>query len=95
MAAAAGAGMFGGRLFGGDTAQAAAMRLGFTERARVYDEKDHVAPGYAKQVLVRWGDPVVKGAPARCRLNRGNSPSRWSGTPPTIVTLRTCGCVEP
>jgi hypothetical protein len=64
MAAAAGAGMFGGRLFGGATAQAASMRLGFSELARVYDETDHVAPGYAKQVLIRWGDPVVKGAPA-------------------------------
>ncbi len=59
MAAAAGAGMFGGA-----TAEAAAMRLGFAELARVYDEKDHVAPGYAKQVLIRWGDPVAKGAPA-------------------------------
>ncbi len=64
ISAAAGAGMFGGRLFGGATAEAAAMRLGFTELARVYDDKDHVAPGYAKQVLIRWGDPVAKGAPA-------------------------------
>jgi secreted PhoX family phosphatase len=64
MAAATGAGMFGGRLFGGAAAQAASMRLGFAERARAYDEKDHLAPGYAKQVLIRWGDPVVKGAPA-------------------------------
>jgi len=64
MAAAAGTGMFGGRLFGGATAEAASMRLGFTELARVYDEKDHVAPGYAKQVLIRWSDPVAKGAPA-------------------------------
>src|SRR5215813_5970051 len=64
MVAAGGVGMFGGRLFGGAGAQAAAMRLGFTELTRVYDEKDHVAPGYAKQVLIRWGDPVVKGAPA-------------------------------
>src|SRR5262249_50068221 len=64
LAAAVGTGMFGGRLFGGASPQAEAMRLGFTELARVYDEKDHVAPGYAKQVLIRWGDPVVKGAPA-------------------------------
>jgi secreted PhoX family phosphatase len=63
-AAAAGAGMFGGRLFGGAPAQAAAAGLGFTELARVYDEQDHAAPGYAKQVLIRWGDPLVKGAPA-------------------------------
>src|SRR5262245_12461263 len=64
MGVAAGAGMFGGRLFGGAGAQADAIRLGFTELTRVYDEKDHVAPGYGKQVLIRWGDPVVKGAPA-------------------------------
>jgi secreted PhoX family phosphatase len=64
MAAATGAGMFGGRLFGGAAAQAASMRLGFTELARVYDEKDHVPLGYAKQVLIRWGDPVAKRAPA-------------------------------
>jgi hypothetical protein len=46
--------MFGCRLFGGATAEAASGRLGFTELARVYDEKDHVAPGYAKQVPIRW-----------------------------------------
>ena len=38
--------------------------LTFTELKRVYDETDHVAGGYDKAVLIRWGDPVVKGAPA-------------------------------
>jgi secreted PhoX family phosphatase len=38
--------------------------LTFTELKRVYDESDHVATGYDKAVLIRWGDPVVKGAPS-------------------------------
>ncbi|MGE0117052.1 MAG: PhoX family phosphatase [Dongiaceae bacterium] len=63
MAATAGAGMFGGRLFGGGAAQAAPAGLAFKELARVYDDTDHVAPGYSKQVLIRWGDPLLKGAP--------------------------------
>jgi secreted PhoX family phosphatase len=65
MAATAAAGALGGPLFGGSGRAAAAQRgLTFTELKRIYDEKDHVAPGYSKQVLVRWGDPLVKGAPA-------------------------------
>jgi hypothetical protein len=65
MAAIAAAGALGGPLFGAGGRAAAAQRgLTFTELRRIYDEKDHVAPGYSKQVLVRWGDPLVKGAPA-------------------------------
>jgi hypothetical protein len=65
MAATAAAGALGGPLFGeGGRAAAAQRGLTFTELKRIYDEKDHVAPGYSKQVLVRWGDPLVKGAPA-------------------------------
>src|SRR5262245_5107508 len=64
MSAAAGLGMFGGRLFGAGTAEAAmAPALTFGELARVYDDKDHVASGYAKQVLLRWGDPIHADAP--------------------------------
>jgi secreted PhoX family phosphatase len=37
--------------------------LGFTELAHGLDGNHHVAPGYAAQVLIRRGDPVVKGAP--------------------------------
>jgi secreted PhoX family phosphatase len=64
MSAAAGLGMFGGRMFGAGTAAAASPALTFSELSRVYDEKDHVAPGYTKQVLLRWGDPIMAGAGA-------------------------------
>jgi secreted PhoX family phosphatase len=64
MSAAAGLGIFGGRLFGAGTADAAmAPALTFGELARVYDDKDHVASGYTKQVLLRWGDPIHADAP--------------------------------
>jgi len=43
--------------------QAAAMgTLGFTELNKVYDQTHHVAPGYNADILIRWGDPLVKGA---------------------------------
>ena len=64
MTAAAAAGGLGSRLFSGEAKAAAETSLTFTELTRIYDEKDHVAPGYAKQVLVRWGDPIVKGGAA-------------------------------
>ncbi|HVI87857.1 MAG TPA: PhoX family phosphatase [Dongiaceae bacterium] len=38
--------------------------LGFTELTKIYDQTHHVAPGYRAEVLVRWGDPIVKGAAA-------------------------------
>jgi uncharacterized protein len=36
----------------------------FREIAAGSDETHHVADGYDADVLIRWGDPVVKGAPA-------------------------------
>ena len=49
-------------LLAADKARAAAA--GFAEAVAGVDERDHVAPGYVADVLIRWGDPVVKGAPA-------------------------------
>jgi hypothetical protein len=36
----------------------------FTEIQHGIDETHHVAPGYHADILIRWGDPVEKGAPA-------------------------------
>ena len=38
--------------------------LTFKELAHSLDGTQHVAEGYDMQVLIRWGDPVVAGAPA-------------------------------
>lgn len=38
--------------------------LGFTELAKTNDQNHHVTPGYESRVLVRWGDPIMAGAPS-------------------------------
>jgi secreted PhoX family phosphatase len=38
--------------------------LTFKELAHTLNEQQHVADGYDMQVLIRWGDPVLAGAPA-------------------------------
>jgi secreted PhoX family phosphatase len=45
------------------TAQAASS-LAFTEIAATPSPRHAVAPGYRAEILIRWGDPVVAGAPA-------------------------------
>ncbi len=45
-------------------AQASAGSFGFTEIEAGVDEKHHAPEGYEARLLIRWGDPVVKGAPA-------------------------------
>src|SRR5688572_15955627 len=37
--------------------------LTFTEIGRFLDENHHVAPGYATQVLIRWGDALHTDSP--------------------------------
>src|SRR4051794_4844832 len=64
LAAGALVGVIGVSLGGRRALAAGASTLTFTELQKVYDANDHVAPGYERQVLIRWGDPVVKGAPA-------------------------------
>ncbi len=38
--------------------------FGFTEVEAGVDETHHIAPGYRADILIRWGDPVLPGAPA-------------------------------
>lgn len=45
-------------------AQAASTHFSFDEIEHGIDETHHVAPGYSADVLIRWGDPVLAGAPA-------------------------------
>lgn len=49
---------------GGRPAQSAPAGAGFTEISHGVDTTHHVAPGHDVQVLLRWGDPVLPGAPA-------------------------------
>ena len=45
-------------------AMAATGNFGFKELVAPIDDKHHVADGYKADVLIRWGDPVLSGAPA-------------------------------
>ena len=61
----AAAGVYG--LFGCATSAqtgASGSSLTFTESGRFLDATHHVAPGYNVNVLLRWGDPLFKDAPA-------------------------------
>ena len=51
-------------------AQAATPSFGFSEIEAGVDETHHVAEGYSADVLIRWGDPVVKGAPEFDPMNQ-------------------------
>ena len=58
------AGALGSGFGARDAAAAGPSSLRFTELALGLDETHHVAEGYETQVLIRWGDPVLAGAPA-------------------------------
>jgi hypothetical protein len=49
---------------------AADSQFKFKEVPHGVDEKHHVAEGYDADVLIRWGDPVVAGAPAFDQMNQ-------------------------
>lgn len=52
-----------GAMLNAGEALAATPRVSFSEIEHGADENHHVAPGYDANVLIRWGDPVVTGAP--------------------------------
>ncbi|MQX36385.1 PhoX family protein [Roseospira navarrensis] len=54
----------GTSLFSRTAHAAGGSTLTFSPLPHGYDENSHVADGYAAQTLIRWGDPVVPGAPA-------------------------------
>jgi len=57
----------GGAALLGSTSRGALAQtasFNFEELTAGVDETHHVAPGYSADVLIRWGDPVVPGAPA-------------------------------
>lgn len=43
---------------------AAAPSLAFAEIPHAYDENLHIPAGYTAKAILRWGDPIVSGAPA-------------------------------
>jgi secreted PhoX family phosphatase len=49
-------------LLGSVPAEAAGKGLTFAEIKHGLDDTHHVAPGYSVQTVIRWGDPILKGA---------------------------------
>jgi secreted PhoX family phosphatase len=58
------AAVLGDQLAGAPAQAAGPSSLTFAELPRHLDVTQHVAEGYEARVLIRWGDPVLPGAPA-------------------------------
>ncbi len=59
---------------------AAAPAFAFTPISHGIDQNHHVAPGYTADILLRWGDPVIPGAPAFDPMNQtGEAQSKQFG----------------
>ena len=77
--------------FGGGTAQAqkaGPSSFTFTEVPHVNDPTHHVPDDYEVQVLIRWGDPVLPGAPPTIRPSRAAPPRPCSSA--TTTTSSAC-----
>lgn len=62
---------FGAALLAASGPPAAAMpSFNFEEIQAGVDAHHHVAPGDKAEILIRWGDPVLPGAPAFDPLNQ-------------------------
>ncbi len=57
-------GSVGAMVFAKNAEAASLGSLTFESLPHAYDETHHVAKGYDAEMLIRWGDAVVKGAPA-------------------------------
>ena len=62
--------------------------LTFKELAHTLDADQHVAEGYATQVLIRWGDPVAP-APLPSTRQTSRAPPRRSSSA-TTTTISAC-----
>ena len=70
LTATAVAATFGPAVLASRPAEAQESRYVFEEIEHGVDETHHVAPGYTANVLIRWGDPVVSGAPEFDPMNQ-------------------------
>ena len=62
-------------------------RFNFKEVTAGVDANHYVADGYDANVLIRWGDPVLPGAPHSIRCDRAQPPRRGSSATTTIFSV--------